>query len=102
RLRVALTAGLLPRSGLVGVARLDLRETLDGEAVGLAPVDLLRGDQALVLELLQRGVDRAGAGAPGAFAALLDLLHDLVAVAGLLGEQQQCRCADVASARLAP
>src|SRR5919197_3678039 len=65
-----------------------------------APVLLARADQPLVLELLQRRVHRAGARAPHALAALLELLHDLVAVARLLGEQQQRGGADVAAARL--
>ena len=70
-------------------------------ANSLRPSVSSRADQALVLELLQRRIDRAGARAPDAVTALLDLLHDLVAVARLLGEQQQRRRADVAAARLA-
>ena len=54
-------------------------------------------DEPLVLELGERGVDRAGARAPGAGAALLDLLHEAVAVARLLLEQEQDRGADVAA-----
>ena len=54
-------------------------------------------DQALVLEELERGVHRAGAGTPGAAGALLELLHDLVAVHGLVGERQQDGGADVAA-----
>ncbi|BDH57637.1 hypothetical protein MTP03_25760 [Tsukamurella sp. PLM1] len=38
------------------------------------------GDETLVLELAQRGVDRAGAGLPGTGRALLDRRDDLVAV----------------------
>src|SRR5262249_56261647 len=49
----------------------------------------LRLDQALVLQLLQRRVHRPGAGLPDAVAALRDLLDQLVAVPGLLGEQRQ-------------
>src|ERR1019366_4207184 len=71
------------------------------ECEQLAPVGLLRADQALVLELCQGGVDRAGARPPHAAAALLDLLHDLVAVARLLAQQQQRRRADVAATGLA-
>src|ERR1700683_2237984 len=41
----------------------------------------------------------ARAGPPQAAAALLDLLHDLVAVAWLLGEQQQRGGADVPASR---
>src|SRR5581483_4503414 len=43
----------------------------------------------------------AGAGTPTAAAALLDLLHELVAVARLLGEQEQERQGHIAPA-LAP
>src|SRR5262249_47344178 len=86
----------------VGVALGDLLLAGVGQPERLAPVDLLRAHEALVLQLLERGVDRAGAGAPNAFAALLDLLHDLVAVARLLGEQQQRRGTNVPAPRLAP
>ena len=71
-----------------------------GEGVDLAAG--LRGgglDQALVLEQLQGGVDRAGARRPLAAAALRDHLDDLVAVHRLLGEQGEDRGAHVAAAR---
>src|SRR5262249_28881700 len=58
--------------------------------------------QTLVLELRERRVHRAGARAPHALAALLDLLHDLVTVARLLRQQQQRRYADIPAPRLAP
>src|SRR5689334_6084527 len=45
----------------------------------------------------RRRVDRAGARAPGALAAALDLLHEPVAVARLLGEQDEQGGADVAA-----
>ena len=45
------------------------------------------------------GIHRAGAGTPDPLAALLHLLHDLVAVARFLGEQQQRRGADVPAPR---
>jgi len=60
-------------------------------------VRLLGLDQALVGELLQRRVDRAGAGPPRALRALADLLDDLVAVPGLLGEQREDGEPDVAA-----
>src|SRR4029077_16053018 len=97
-----LAAHLLPRRRLLGVSLLDEGSTLVGEREQLAPVALLRADQSLVLELLEGRVDRDGTRAPHAVAALLHLLHDLVAVARLLREQQQGRRADVAAARLAP
>src|ERR1700722_4318241 len=79
--------------GLAGVSEL---EHLAGAAA------LARADQALVLELLQRWVDRTGARTPHPVAALLHLLHDLVAVAWLLGQQQQRRGANVSAPGLAP
>src|SRR5580704_8446059 len=69
-----------------------IRAALVGQLVG-APAALasLSPDQALILELLQRRVDRAGAWPPDSPAALADLLDDLVAGHGLLAEQCQ-RC----------
>ena len=69
-----------------------VRPALVGQLVG-APAALasLSPDQALILELLERRVDRAGAWPPDSPAALADLLDDLVAVHGLLGEQRE-RC----------
>src|SRR4029077_118098 len=52
-----------------------------------------------VLELLEGRVHRAGACPPRAIAAALELLNDLVAVRGLLGEEDQDRSADVAARR---
>ena len=94
-------AELLPGRGPVGRALIDELAAGVGERVVLAPVLLLGADQPLVLELREGRVDRAGARAPEAAAALLDLLHDLVAVAGLLRQQQQRRGADVPPAGLA-
>ena len=76
---------------------LDVGAALGGQRVGLATLAGLL-DQPLVLELLEGGVDRAGARAPDAVGALLDLLHQAVAVAGLLGEQEEQGGADVAAA----
>src|SRR5205085_12306886 len=56
------------------------------------------GDEPLVLEELQRRVDGAGAGPPGAAALLVDALDQLVAVAGRFVEDAQQRRADVAAA----
>ena len=61
-----------------------------------------RLDQALVLELLERGVDGARARRPVAATALGDHLDDLVAVHRLLGEEREDGGADVAAARAAP
>src|SRR5262249_17529637 len=52
----------------------------------------------LVRQQLQSGVDGAGARAPDAAGARFELLHDLVAVARLLLDEQQDRGADVAAA----
>src|SRR5262249_28747348 len=54
-------------------------------------------DQALVLQLLEGGVDRPRAGLPDAATTLGDLLDQLVAVPRLLGEQRQRRGPDVAA-----
>src|SRR6202040_3276909 len=82
-------AHLIPGCRRVCIARLHRVPARVGESEELAALALLRADQPFVLELLQRWIDRAGARTPDAVAALLDLLHDLVAVARLLGEQQQ-------------
>ena len=79
--RLAERLAVLVHVGAAGVRERELTARADG-----------RGDnQALVLELSQRRVHRPGARAPGASASLLDLLHQLIAVAGLLGEQEQDR-----------
>src|SRR4051794_5401897 len=58
----------------------DVLTTLVGEGEALAPGTVVGLDQPLVLQLLDRRVDRAGARPPGPVAALGDLLDDLVAV----------------------
>jgi hypothetical protein len=58
---------------------------------------LLAGDPALVLQHLEGGVDRAGAGTPDAAGALVELLDHLVPVHGPLGEEGQQGGADVAA-----
>ncbi len=70
---------------------------LGGELVGALALELDGVDQALVLELLEGRVDRAGARLPDALGAALDLLDELVAVLRLLLEQQQQGGADVAA-----
>src|SRR5699024_8376351 len=52
-------------------------------------------DQAFVLELRDRGIDRSSAGTPGVPGAFGDRLHQLVTVHRLVGQQQQDRCPDV-------
>ena len=67
-------AGLLPRDAEALAVLLDVGAPGVGKREGLALLALGGRDQPLVLELRERGVDRAGARAPGALAALLDLL----------------------------
>ena len=76
-----------------GPARLGQRERP-------ASVAVLDRDETLVLELLEGRIDRSGARAPAAAAALAELLHDLVAVHRLLGQERQGRFADRAAARV--
>src|SRR3954454_9040076 len=103
--QVAQLAGFLREAaadGLPGLAellatRLDVLAARVGESEHAAGAFLRRLDKALVLELGERGVDRAGARAPDSLAALLDLLHERVAVARLLGKEQQDGGADVAA-----
>src|SRR5206468_956006 len=64
---------------------------------GPAPLALLGPNQALVLQLLQRRIDRSRARSPEPTTSLPELLHDLVAVQRLLGEQDQDRRPDVAA-----
>ncbi len=69
-----------------------------GQGVGAASLELLAGDESLVLEQLQGGVDGAGAGAPSAIGAALELLDDLVAVHRPVLEGREDGEADVAAA----
>src|SRR5260221_3980781 len=78
--------------------RVNVGAALLGQPVAPATaVARLGADQALVLELLQRGIDRTGARTPHAVAPLADRLDDLVAIHRLLGQQRQRRRTDVAS-----
>ena len=80
--RVALVVLLRLPGRLLLAAFGELLATLVGQLERAAALTLGidRVDQALVLELCQRGVDRAGAWAPATVAALLETLHQLVAV----------------------
>src|SRR6266542_1553442 len=75
---------------LVG-ARLHLPVPAFGDVVHLAPVARLDPHQPLVLQLLQGGIDGAGAGLVGAVEAGLQPVHQLITVIGLLVEQGQQR-----------
>src|SRR6185437_786728 len=86
---------LLPDAGeLLGVLLGVLAPGL-GQREQLAAALAYRLDQALVLELRERRVHRAGTGPPHPVGALLDLLDDLVTVARLLGQQRHDRRAHV-------
>src|SRR5258706_9095772 len=86
RLRHRLVAILLP--GRVFRRPLGLRPASLGEREPLASATLLGRDEAFVLEQLQRRVDRAGAAAPDAAGAALQLLDHLVSLHGPLDEQR--------------
>src|SRR4051812_366041 len=88
----------VPRLAEVRAVVRDVRAALLGQLVDAAPVLLGRADQALVLELLERRVDGAGARLPQAVRAALDLLDELVAVLRLLVQQHEHGGADVAAA----
>ena len=66
-----------------------------GEVDDPAALHLLDADQALVLELRDRRVDRPRAGAPDTAGPLADLLDDLVAVPRLLRDQGEDGAAHV-------
>jgi len=66
-----------------------------GQVVALTPALGLRLDEALVLQELEGRVDRAGARAPDAVGAGVELLDDLVAVHGPLEQQREDRGTDV-------
>src|SRR5205085_12699897 len=75
---------LLPRRRAVGAALVEQLAARAGDRKDLATIGFFRADQALVLELRERGVHRTGTGAPDALASLLDEPHHVVAVARLL------------------
>src|SRR6185437_12324764 len=68
---------------------LDLLAALVGDPVDLAPVDLVVGDQAVLLEPGQPRVDGAGGGRVDTHEAILEQADDLVAVPRRLIEQLQ-------------
>ena len=74
---------------LLAVGRRRTSRPSSRELVGALALGLDGADQALVLELLERGVDRAGARLPDALGAALDLLDELVAVLRLLVQQER-------------
>src|SRR5205807_3240219 len=74
---------------------LDVRPACVGQLKRPASLALFRPDQAFILQLLQGRVDRARARAPKPLAPLRQLLHYLVPVQRLLGEERQYRGANV-------
>src|SRR5579875_480866 len=83
--------GVPRRLQLAGV-RLGVCPALVGQAERLAAAFTgLGADEALILQLLESGVDRPGARPPHAVGALADLLDDLVPVPRPLGQQRQRR-----------
>src|SRR5262249_50153674 len=95
-------SSLLPGIAELLAVLLDVGAARVGELEDVPAVARLAADQTLVGEQLEGGVHRAGARAPGALGALLDLLHHLVAVARLLVEQEEDGPADVAAAHPPP
>ena len=73
---------------------------LVGQAEDPLPLRLVGGDQSLVFQGLQGGVDRAGARLPDPATSIGELGDDLVAVHRLLGQEGQDRRPDVAPADL--
>ena len=85
--RVGAFGDLVPRRGLDLLRR---RTSFVGQLEKLlAAVGFASGDQALVVQQLQRRVNRTGAGLPDSVAAFGDLLDHLVAVHRPLGQQHQ-------------
>src|SRR5215475_8735130 len=91
-----LIAELGPRRVLGGRRRLGLSGL--GQRIGLPARARVALDQALVLEHLQRRIDRAWARPPHAAGPLIEFLDHLVPVHGPLVEQRQDRGAYVAAA----
>src|SRR2546426_8554915 len=73
-----------------------------GDLVDLLPLHVSRDDEPSVLEPLQRGVDRAGRGRVTTVQLLLQLLHHLIAVAGLVLEQLEDRSGEHTSELQSP
>ena len=98
RVAVALALEGRPHLGdLVGVRR-EVVAARVREPEGTPAPLVVALDQALVLELRDRRVDRAGARAPGTVGALGDLLDHLVAVQRLVGEHREDRHPHVTAA----
>ena len=89
-------AGHVPRGAqLVGAGGCVLAAGAGEHVAAVARLAGLCLDEALVLELPRRRVDRAGARAPDSAAALADFTDDLVAVHRLPGQQGERRGPDV-------
>src|SRR5215469_2825334 len=99
-LPVLLLGGRLPGAARHLGVLLHVLAARIGEPERAPAAGLLAHDQALVGELRQRGVHRSGTRTPGSAAALLDLRHDLVAIARAFPQQCQNRGPHVAAPRL--
>src|SRR5690554_3323042 len=93
----AVALGGLPGGAELGGVGLDVGATFVGQRGEVAPAVRRRRHEAFVGEESDRRVHGAGARPPRATQALGDLLDDLVAMHGLLGEQEQDRGAHVAA-----
>src|SRR5438132_7821112 len=89
------------RSDLV-LVRLDIRPAGVGELKRPPSLALLGSNQALVLQLLKCRIDRPGARPPETVAPLGQLLHHLVSVERLLGQEAQNRGSNVAASHPRP
>src|SRR5919198_6171551 len=94
--------GHLPGRAVTRAAPFHLGLARVGELENSPPLDLLAGDQALVLQQLECGVDRTRAGSPTASAPLGELLHHLVSMLGPLGQEEEDAGPHVAAPDLRP
>lgn len=90
------------RPGAFGVERRRGRPTGVGQGEDAASFLLLGGDETLVLELLEGGVDGTGTRSPSTAGPLAKLGDELVAMHRLFSEEGQDGFADDAAPRLEP
>src|SRR5262245_28525738 len=88
---------LLPGRAQLFPALVDVRSSRVSERECPTVAVLVRSDQAFVLELGERRVNRPRARAPDTVRAALDLLHELIAVQLPLAQQQERRSPDIAT-----
>ena len=96
-------AGTSPRGAqLPGVGGRVLAAGVGEHVAAAARLARFGLDEALVPQLLERRVDRAGARPPESAAALADLADDLVAVHRLLSQERERRGPDITAPCAAP